>query len=410
MTKLNVGTARTFWIRFNSGLVALALIISFTIVLSQTKPASSASVTSSTLTPRLPLSLESIDFSSPKNGLGVFTEEAPNSVTCKDLVGKSTDGGAHFISLVHAMSWNCASSVFSSSLTSDGHGNVFLYGPRLYVSHDGASTWIRVPQSESVWDVAAVGLSVWIVESKCALADFFGRSSCPIRLLESTNGGRTWRQSPNIPQGSASGISSGAHGQSYLVRIDRSTAYLMLEPHYSLDGGPSIAPLWYTSDGGKSWSNRQVPCHISALSSVFTVATNGTLMAACASQPSAGGQTKSVLESTNGGRTWTLKTDSNIDYGYLGAIDLVSNNEAFLVGGRSSLLVTHDGGSRWKAVQPLIGSTAGGTSQVFFFGVSHGLVLGNNDSDNERLTLWSTADGGQHWTVRLPVATRNVVH
>lgn len=397
------------WIRFTSAIVAVALIISLSLVPSQVQPASSASLTSSTVTARPTLSLEVIDFSSPSNGLGVFTEEFPSGLTCKDFVGKSIDGGANFNSLVHAMSWNCANSDFSTSLTSDGHGDVFLWGPRLYVSHDDARTWIRDLQSGSVWDVDAVGLSVWMVESKCTHADTVSSSSCPIRLLESTNGGRTWGQSPTTPQGAASGISSGAHGQSYLDRINRSTAYLMLEPQSNPGGGPSVAPLWYTSDGGKSWSNRQVPCHIGALSSVLTVAPSGALMAACASQPSAGSQTKSVLESTDGGSTWTLKTDSDINFGYLGAIDLVSSREAFLVGGRSSLLVAHDGGTRWQAVQPLIGSSAGGTSQVIFFDASHGLVLGNDDNDNEHLALWSTTDGGEHWTVRLPVAKGSVV-
>ncbi len=120
-------------------------------------------------------------------------------------------------------------------------------------------------------------------------------------------------------------------------------------------------------------------------------------MAVCASQPSVGEQIKSVLESANRGRTWVIKTRSDIDNGYLGAIDLVNRDEAFLVGGRSSLLVTHDGGTIWRAVEPLIGSSAGGTFQVEFVNATHGLVLGNDDSDNERLTLWSTHDGGRHW-------------
>jgi photosystem II stability/assembly factor-like uncharacterized protein len=404
MAKQSVKAARRVWIRSISAIVAVAVTISLSIALVQVHPAISASLTSTTVSPKPTLSLERIDFSSPSSGLGVFTEESLSGFTCKDFVGKSSDGGATFNSLMHAMSWNCASYDFSSSLTSDGHGDVFLYGTRLYVSHNNAKTWIRSPQSESVWDVDAVGLSVWMVESKCALADVIGRSSCPIRLLESTNGGRTWSQSRTVPQGSASGITNGAFGQSYLDRINRSTAYLMLEPHANIGGGPSVAPLWYTSDGGKSWSNRQVRCQIGAMSSALSVAPGGVLMVVCASQPSAGSQIKSVLESTNGGKTWTLKTDSNIDYGYLGAIDLVSSKRAFLVGGRSSLLVTNDGGTRWQAVQPLIGSTAGGTSQVIFFDATHGLVLGNDDNDNGHLTLWSTADDGKHWSARLPVA------
>jgi photosystem II stability/assembly factor-like uncharacterized protein len=145
-----------------------------------------------------------------------------------------------------------------------------------------------------------------------------------------------------------------------------------------------------------------VPCAIPAWSAVLSVSSRGTLMAACAGEPAVGNQMKSVLESNNGGRTWTLKTDAGIESGYLGAIDLVTSSEAYLVGGRSSLLVTHDGGSRWQAIEPLIGGSAGGTSQVTFFDSTHGLVLGNNDNDDENMTLWHTSDGGEHWTTELP--------
>jgi photosystem II stability/assembly factor-like uncharacterized protein len=125
-------------------------------------------------------------------------------------------------------------------------------------------------------------------------------------------------------------------------------------------------------------------------------------MTVCASGPSTGSQIKSVLESSDGGRTWELKTDSNIDFGYLGAIDLVTKQEAFLVGGRSSLLVTHDGGALWEPVRPLLGGSDGGTSEVVFFNVDHGIVLGNEENNNEKLTLWSTADGGKHWISKPP--------
>jgi photosystem II stability/assembly factor-like uncharacterized protein len=126
------------------------------------------------------------------------------------------------------------------------------------------------------------------------------------------------------------------------------------------------------------------------------------MMTVCASEPSVGEQPKTVLESSNGGKTWVLETGSNIENGSVGSIDLLSARKAFLVGDRSSLLETNDGGSHWTAVEPLIGSTAGGTSEVRFFNDSHGLVLGNNDNDNERLTLWSTDDGGSHWKVVVP--------
>jgi photosystem II stability/assembly factor-like uncharacterized protein len=138
------------------------------------------------------------------------------------------------------------------------------------------------------------------------------------------------------------------------------------------------------------------------MSAVLSVSPDGSLMAVCASQPSAGEQIKSVLDSNDGGRTWVLKTDSNINFGYLGSIDLVSSQEAFLVGGRSPVLVTHDGGIHWYPVRKVSAGGGGGTSLVEFFNPSHGLVFGNDDNNNEVLTLWSTADSGKRWSAEVP--------
>jgi hypothetical protein len=312
------------------------------------------------------------------------------------------------------MSWNCSKYEFSSSLTLDGQGDAFLYGPWLYVSHDDARSWTRRPQPGSVLDVVAVGLSVWMIESNCTHVNTVSLERCPVRLLESMNGGRTWEQSRTVPPHLITDLlSGGANDQTFLVRTSRSAAYLMLAPLLNSHGAASVIPLWFTSNGGHTWSNRHVPCGIGAWSAVLSAAPDGTLMAICASQPSAGEQLKSVLESTNSGRIWVTKniclapgtpscSASNIDFGYLGGIDLVTRSEAFIVGGRSSLQVTHDGGSRWQVVQPLIGGDAGGTDQVIFFDTSHGVVLGQNDNNNEDSTLWSTVDGGKHWIALLP--------
>ncbi len=352
--------------------------------------------------PAAELSLESFDFSTPTTGFGVFTRESQSGETCADFVGGSTDGGAVFTALVHVMSWDCSSDEFSSSLTSDGRGDVFLYGPQLFISHNNAKTWSRDSQPGSVLDVDAVGLSVWMVESICTRAEVAMTTPCPVRLIESTDGGRTWETSPTSPPSAKTGLREATLGQSFLTRTNRSTSYLMLSPQLHLSGSPDSAPLWYTTNGGKTWLNREVPCLMGAMSAVFSLAPDGTMMTVCASEPSAGNQPKTVLESTDGGRTWVAKTGSDTDGGYLGSIDLVSSEKAFLVGGRSSLLETRDGGIHWAAVEPVIGSTAGGTSEVKFFNGSHGLVLGNDDNDHERLTLWSTVDGGAHWKVVVP--------
>lgn len=165
-----------------------------------------------------------------------------------------------------------------------------------------------------------------------------------MRLLESINDGRAWEPSRPVPPHPITGLLSGvANGQTYLIRTSRSAAYLMLAPVLNSHGATSVIPLWYTSNGGRSWSNRHVPCGIGAFSAVLSAAPNGTLMAICASEPSVGEQLKSVLESTNTGRNRVSKdrclapgtpscSASNIDFGYLGGVDLVTSSEALIVG------------------------------------------------------------------------------
>ena len=382
---------------------SFGLLCSMSISLSLAQPASSGASTTTTVPPGAALRLEAIDFSTPLTGFGVFTEESASGYKCSDYVGQTNDGGKVFTSLVDAMSWNCTN-LYGSLLATDGRGDAFLYGPQFFVSHDNAKTWSRVRVSGTVLDVSAVGLSVWLVVSTCTHAGTVTDVPCPVHVLESNNGGRSWESSPVSPRGDVGGFSYNlADGQSYLVRTSRSNAYLMLQPSFNSHGGPDVVPVWFTSNGGRSSSNRRVPCHIGAMSAVLSVSPNGTLMAVCASQPSAGEQIKSVLDSADGGRTWVLKTNSKIDFGYLGSIDLVSSQEAFLVGDRSPLLVTHDGGNRWQPTQNLAAGGGGDTSVVEFFDAAHGIVLGNDDGNNETLTLWSTADGGKHWSAKVPL-------
>jgi photosystem II stability/assembly factor-like uncharacterized protein len=140
------------------------------------------------------------------------------------------------------------------------------------------------------------------------------------------------------------------------------------------------------------------------------------LLSACAGEPGAGNQAKSVLRSTDGGATWATESDCPItsststpacesgllSSGYLGGIDALSTDTAFLFGDRSSLLVSHDGGAHWQSVQPLIGDTSGGTQQAIFFNGSDGVVLGEGANTNEAVTLWITSDGGAKWAALVP--------
>ena len=99
-----------------------------------------------------------------------------------------------------------------------------------------------------------------------------------------------------------------------------------------------------------------------------------------------------------------------LSFGYLGEIDAVTGDTVFLVGGRSSLLVTHDGGVSWHVVDPVIGDTSDGSWDVSFFNRLDGVVLGSNPQDAEAVSIWSTSDAGTTWRSVVPTeSTANTV-
>jgi photosystem II stability/assembly factor-like uncharacterized protein len=360
------------------------------------------------------LYLSQIAFFGPETGYGVFDRVGAGGATCLSLVGETTDGGSRFGHLSPVTSWQCSDMQPAGSLAFDDHGDGFYYGPELFVTHDGGRRWAADPQRATVLSVAALGYSVWMLEARCQPSGHVP-STCPLHLLESVDGGRSWAPAPEQPQspaaaGNGTGVAMSAADRGSLVRVDRSSAYVLMSPVADPYGEPDSAPLRYTGDSGASWSERHVPCGVDALSAALSVAPDGALMAVCAGQPSVGAQLKSAARSTDGGRTWQVHSScvkgpgcqvGSLDAGYLGAIDAVSARTAFLVGGRSPLTVTTDGGESWRAVNPLIGGSDAGTAQVIFFNSRDGVVLGTGSATGEP-ALWRTSDGGAEWSKVVP--------
>jgi photosystem II stability/assembly factor-like uncharacterized protein len=351
-----------------------------------------------------------IAFLSLKSGYGYFVVQG--QAQCRGEVGPTHDGGAVFGPLVQVTSWNCGNGPPARYLTFDGRGDGFLYGPGLFITHDGGRTWAAGALQGSVVSMGAVGRSVWAVATRCATP---ARPECRLVLLRSADGGRSWTVSraPNIYAGPDE-ATFGEAGQSWLVRPNASTAYVVSLPATSQTRSVTGAILWVTTDGGATWSERAVPCGIYAFDVALAVAPDRTLFAACAGQPSAGFQPKSVLRSVDGGRRWALEVRcvlvprasagcrSPLNDGYLGGMVALSARTVFLFGARSSLLLSRDGGARWGATRPPVGDTSGGSGPAYFFGLRQGVVLANDPRHDDAPTIWVTRDGGFHWRSVVP--------
>lgn len=354
--------------------------------------------------------LDQVVFAAGTRGYGVFA--AYPHGRCQVAVARAADGGSRFTTPVPVASWRCASGRQpAGSLAVDAAGDGFLYGPRLFITHDGGRTWAASPQPGQVLAVAADGRSVWMLQARCRHRAGPGR--CALRLLISADGGRAWRPAPDQPNAFAPGyngvVRAGAsQGQSWLVRTGKASGYvasLLIQP----PAKPN-ASLWFTGTAGRSWSRRAVPC--TGAAAALSVAPDGTLYAVCGDEPGAGAQGKTVAGSADGGRRWTTVLSCGIGQchgpivdGYLGSIDAVTARTVYLVGSRSPLLVSEDGGRRWRVVRAVTAGSDAGTSQVLFTSRSDGLVVGTDDVRPypEVPVIWRTTDGGRRWSLIKPV-------
>lgn len=352
--------------------------------------------------------LQGVVLTSPRRGYGLFTATAAGGTRCQGGVGSTTDGGRRFTRPAVADAWRCDANAPASSLAADAGGDVFLYGPALYASHDHGRSWTQTRLGGQVLAISAAGRSVWAVVARCH-GHGDQPDQCPLRLMVSANGGRSWQAARHqLPGATVPGFGRQPAGQAALVRTSATSAYALSGPQPNPQGRPSTARIWVTSNGGASWTRHRVPCGTDGLSAALAVAPDRTIFVACAGEPSAGSQGKSVTSSTDGGRTWTAPTPCRDDdcpplsTGYLGQIAAPSGRTVFLAGARSSLLVSRDGGRAWRLVRPVIGDDGGGTGQVMFFGLD-GVVFGYNGSHDELPAIWRTSDGGAHWRLIRPV-------
>ena len=348
-------------------------------------------------------SIQGVDFLNDEHGYGLLIDQVGDA--CSLRVATTADGGSTFSAAVSVAQGSCQNGYQETRLVFDGAGDGFVYGPRLYVTHDSGTTWTDASPSGIVVAVVPFGTTVWRLVAHCEGSP----ETCSLSLDESSDGGRTWIPSKaTLPKASTFGVLA-PPGTSLLVRNSTSSAFLVVPT------SPTAATILSTADGARTWKQSLVPC-LGGWGEILSRAFDSSLWLACAGQPGAGSQLKSVVRSLDGGKSWIPGTpcppdltsttyppcaESNgLSGGYLSDIVGLSSTTAFIDGGRSFLQVTHDGGATWSLTKPLVGNGDLSVGGLSFVDPEHGWVIVGES--NSAATLWRTTDGGNSWQQTYP--------
>ncbi len=220
---------------------------------------------------------------------------------------------------------------------------------------DGGATWSLTPLGAGAATALAVsGQSAWTDLLACPPDTAPGNPACTGSVERSDDLGATWTVVGHANLISIS-FSDAAHG--FGVGFEPPSASA------GTTGGLGTA-IYATSDGGATWARLadDRPCgRFDPVSVSFVSADRGWV--GCSSVIGAGSGLKAVMETTDGGRTWSWR--ARIDYpgglkaigtitssDYLQTISMAADGSGLITGQRGSTIRTSDGGRTWTSCPP----------------------------------------------------------
>jgi photosystem II stability/assembly factor-like uncharacterized protein len=337
---------------------------------------------------QVPLEVREFSFPDALHGWAVGT--ASKGQTTYHILARTTDGGAtwHYLPFQDPSIANAVGTSWHILFADAQVG--WLYGPHLYVTHDGGTTW-AAPQSGPVsvglpplLALSVSGDSGWAVTAvqECTAP----AGSCPPVLLVSSDGGRGWTVAAQQPR------IVGRLAQ--MVRVSHDIGWILSWRHYAASDNSSLA---VTHDSGVTWQTLTTPCPpVTSFEDRMAAIDDRTVWIVCGSQPGAGSQQMQLITSTDGGLQWSHHPNPRAS-GYVQSLALsgpTSGLVGWLAFARGPLYITSDGGRTWRPanlVGTQLGQAGSGVIEVTFADALHGWAATSTE-------IFRTSDGGLHWT------------
>jgi photosystem II stability/assembly factor-like uncharacterized protein len=296
-------------------------------------PGNAPGSATSTSPPRMPGLLQgkyqalAIAFPDRDTGIAAISGYAGESTTVRSWIERTTDGGRHWAASRPAIGQHQPGAQAGMAFASAQQG--WAYGPDLFFTRDGGATWRaeRTP-FPLTGPVAVAGTSTWVTGYPCV------RGDCPATIYTTDRVGGTLRRLPDQPTTTGSVVA--------MQRPTVSVTWLLL-------AGPNgRSRLMTTSDAGRSWATRSLPCPASEQAGQLSATGPASLWLICEGTPGAGSFPGVVYRTVDGARAWTRIAGENSLGEYA-----VSNRVAWAVQNDPSdsiVVRTTDGGRTWHTV------------------------------------------------------------
>jgi photosystem II stability/assembly factor-like uncharacterized protein len=366
-------------------------------------PAPSTGTASATSTPatvpagpptgRVPKGFTVADLTFVSTGTGWALGTTPSCAAkpCTSLV-RTTDGGRSWVGIAPPVVGlqnvdDCTKSACVSGVRfADSHVG-YLFGPKvLYLTTDGGAHWRRQSGGAEALEVGDGNvLRLTTTVPGCA-------PGCTYVAQMADIGTDTWR---TVLKATTASAVSGT-----LVRAG-AKAYVQIYGHTAGGASSAHTALYSSTDGGRTWSARGEPCPQPAGAKVEYDATSiapaplGSVVVLC--EQRSRNRPAFLATSGNGARFVAGPATANL----AAPVGAISSSVLLAQGATGTpragrLLRSTDGGRTWGVVATAAAGK-GDNAGPGFLGFENQSV-GRWVSPTEPATVWSTTDGGKHWS------------